>query len=336
MKFESKYKTFRSRKCIWKYRLRNGGHFVQREMSQPKISAKIIELTLFSVGWKKNIPIPLTHWGRVTHICVSKQTIIGSYNGLSPGRRQAIIWTNAGILLIGPLGTNFSEFLIQIQTFSFKKIHLKMSSAKWGPFCLGLNVLNILSSMECICSIWATWHMCCYNLALPIETSKYTGLQCKWWYGYWMYSVIYMQSCRPGTMKIQTHLKHRRQREREILVPNRQQAITWANDYKFHIHIYLECICSIWATWHMCCYNLALSIEASKSIQAYNVSGDMATEYIVIFMQSCRPCTMRIQTRPKQRKRGFWTHPLKPTWSTKTWIQRQTHSRCSNLLVDVV
>ena len=37
----------------------------------------------------------LTHWGRVTHICVSKLTIIGSDNGLSPDRRQAIIWTNA-------------------------------------------------------------------------------------------------------------------------------------------------------------------------------------------------------------------------------------------------
>ena len=44
----------------------------------------------------------LTHWGRVIHICVSKLTIIGSDNGLSPGRRQAIIWTNAGILLTGP------------------------------------------------------------------------------------------------------------------------------------------------------------------------------------------------------------------------------------------
>ena len=51
----------------------------------------------------------ITHLGRVTHICVSKLTIIGSDNGLSPERRQAIIWTNAGILLIGPLGTNFSE-----------------------------------------------------------------------------------------------------------------------------------------------------------------------------------------------------------------------------------
>ena len=33
----------------------------------------------------------LTHWGRVTHIRVGKLTIIGSDNGLSPGRRQAII-----------------------------------------------------------------------------------------------------------------------------------------------------------------------------------------------------------------------------------------------------
>ena len=84
----------------------------------------------------------LTHCGRVTHICVSKLTIIGSDNGLSPGRRQAIIWTNAGILLIRTLGTNFSEILRAIHAFLFKKMHLQMSSAKWRPFCLGLNVLS--------------------------------------------------------------------------------------------------------------------------------------------------------------------------------------------------
>ena len=85
----------------------------------------------------------LTHWGRVTHICVGKLTIIGSDNGLSPERRQAIIRTNAGILLIGPLRTNFSEILIGIQTFSFKKMYLKMSSAKRRPFCSSLSVLSI-------------------------------------------------------------------------------------------------------------------------------------------------------------------------------------------------
>ena len=84
----------------------------------------------------------LTHWGRVTHICVSKLTIIGSDNGLSPDRRQAIIWTNAGLLLIWPLGTNFNEILIEILTFSCKKMRLKVSSAKRRTFCLGLNVLT--------------------------------------------------------------------------------------------------------------------------------------------------------------------------------------------------
>ena len=77
----------------------------------------------------------------MTHICVGKLTIIGSDNGLSPGQRQAIIWTNAAILLIEPLGTNFGEMLIEIQTFSSKTIRLKMSSAKFCPFRLGLNVL---------------------------------------------------------------------------------------------------------------------------------------------------------------------------------------------------
>ena len=84
----------------------------------------------------------LTHRGLVTHICVGKLTIIGSDNGLSPGRRQAIFWTNAGILSISPLGTNFSEMLIEIYKFSFKKMHVKMSSAIWRPSCLGLNVLT--------------------------------------------------------------------------------------------------------------------------------------------------------------------------------------------------
>ena len=80
----------------------------------------------------------LTHWGRVTHICVSDLTSIGSDNGLSPGRRQAIIRTNAGILSIRPLWTNFSECLVEIIIFSFKKMRLKVSSAKRRPFCLGL------------------------------------------------------------------------------------------------------------------------------------------------------------------------------------------------------
>ena len=99
-------------------------------------SAGTIKITKIYMLFSK-----LTNWGRVTLICVSKLTIIGSDNGLSPGRRQAIIWINAGILLIRPLKTNFSEILIKIHIFSFKKIHLKTSSGKWRSFCLGLNEL---------------------------------------------------------------------------------------------------------------------------------------------------------------------------------------------------
>ena len=62
----------------------------------------------------------------------------GSDNGLSPGRPQTIIWTNTGLLSIGTIGTNYSEIMIVIHTFSFKKMRVKISSAKWRPVCLGL------------------------------------------------------------------------------------------------------------------------------------------------------------------------------------------------------
>ena len=83
----------------------------------------------------------LTHWGRVTHICVGNLTIIGLDNGLLPGRRQAIIWNNAGILLIGPLGTNFNEILIKFHTISFNNIHLKIIVWKMA---------SILSRPQCV------------------------------------------------------------------------------------------------------------------------------------------------------------------------------------------
>ena len=86
----------------------------------------------------------LTHWGRGTHICISKLNSIVSDNGLAPSRRQAIIQTNAGILSIGPPGTNFSKILIEIHIFSFKKMHLKMASGKWRASCFSLNVINYI------------------------------------------------------------------------------------------------------------------------------------------------------------------------------------------------
>ena len=89
-------------------------------------------------------------------MCVSKLTIIGSEKGLSPGRRQAIFWTNARILLIAPLGSNFSEILIEIPTFSFKKMQLKMSSAETAAVCLGHSVLNLLKVND---KVMGTWFM---------------------------------------------------------------------------------------------------------------------------------------------------------------------------------
>ena len=76
-------------------------------------------------------------WRKVASV---KLTIIGSDYGLLPGRHQAITLTNAGMVLIRPLGKKISEIFIEIQTFPFKKMHLKTSSAKWRPFCPGLDV----------------------------------------------------------------------------------------------------------------------------------------------------------------------------------------------------
>ena len=91
---------------------------------------------------------------------------IGSDNGLSPGRRQAIAWTNAGLLLNGPLGINFSEIWIKIQNFLFMKMHVKMSSAKWRPFCAGGNELKEWSrnirqmNIHWQIQIWIQWNWC--------------------------------------------------------------------------------------------------------------------------------------------------------------------------------
>ena len=86
----------------------------------------------------------LTHWGRTKYICVGNLTIIGSDSGLSPGGRQAIIWTNDGILSIGPWRNKFQwHFYHKFKHFHSRKMEFKISSATWHPFCLGLNVLML-------------------------------------------------------------------------------------------------------------------------------------------------------------------------------------------------
>ena len=79
-------------------------------------------------------PTNVYHWGRVTQIYVSKLTIIGSDNGLSPRRYQAIIWTNVGILFMGPLWTNISEIQVNrnsyiiIQGNAFENVVRKLAA----------------------------------------------------------------------------------------------------------------------------------------------------------------------------------------------------------------
>ena len=110
----------------------------------------------------------LTHWGQVTHICVSKLTTISSDNGLLPGRGPAIIWTNAGILLIGLLGTSGSDMLIKIQTFSLKKIRLKMLFAKCCP--------NVVSA--CWCPGFCHWQAISRAVVLQYEMEIFMKCWC--------------------------------------------------------------------------------------------------------------------------------------------------------------
>ena len=113
------------------------------------------------------MPHYLTQWSQVRHIYIyiyiSKLTIIGSDNGLSPGWHQAIIWINAGILFLGALGTKFSEISIEIYTFSFEKLPLKMSAGKWQSFCLGLNVLTLVGLQYFVRLLQSFWIMLCHQ-----------------------------------------------------------------------------------------------------------------------------------------------------------------------------
>ena len=87
----------------------------------------------------------LTHWGWLTHMCIGNLAIIGSHNGLSPGQCQAIVRINAGILLIGPFGTNVSEISIEVHTFSMIEMHIKNVILKMAVICLSLGVLMMFS-----------------------------------------------------------------------------------------------------------------------------------------------------------------------------------------------
>ena len=89
----------------------------------------------------------------MTCICVSKSTTIGSDNSLSPDRHQAIIWTNIGILLIGPLGTNFSEILIEIYTW-LRNLYIFIQENAFENVVW--KMVAILSQLQYV-NTWSLW-----------------------------------------------------------------------------------------------------------------------------------------------------------------------------------
>ena len=150
-------------------------------------------------------------------ICVSRLNIIVSDNGLSPSRRQAIILTKAGILQIGPLGTNFSEILIIFLYFHSGKCIWKMSSQNWRPFCLGLNVLTY-------------WPRCGNNFKFVISeqtlriqfvsTSSQSGMTLGWmpqiW---WHYNDVIMIAMASQITCLTIVLSNRLFRRRSKIIP---------------------------------------------------------------------------------------------------------------------
>ena len=87
----------------WKSKLPKNSCYHKFQKILLPVNLQIFVLMIFlyrrKIDFIYSLERNLTHWGRVMHICISNLTIIGSDNGLTPGWRQAIIWTNAGILL---------------------------------------------------------------------------------------------------------------------------------------------------------------------------------------------------------------------------------------------
>ena len=94
------------------------------------------------------------------------------------------------IIVNWTLITNFSEISIAIETFSFKKMHLKISSAKWRPFCLGFNVLIcsrewcVSTLCECHMSIMDQQLDCLFNTRLTSKNISMHLIAYDDWFGF--------------------------------------------------------------------------------------------------------------------------------------------------------
>ena len=147
----------------------------------------------FPWGWIYSLKIhlcSLTHWGWVMHICISKPTIIGSDNGLSPFRCQAITWTNDDLLSIGLWGTKFKEIFIKIKPFSLKNCISKCHLPKLRPSCRGLIWVDSPRKKN---HLWPQWfdnvvwlilmtvHSIKYPLSHPSILTVQEGTETSWW-----------------------------------------------------------------------------------------------------------------------------------------------------------
>ena len=106
---------------VWKIRQSTGWCFCFSVTITVALLIFYTRLLIYHILW-------LTYWGQVMHICISKLTIIGSDNGLSPGQWQALIWTNAGILFI--------KSYIFMQENVFENVVCKMPTILSQPQCV--------------------------------------------------------------------------------------------------------------------------------------------------------------------------------------------------------
>ena len=132
----------------------------------------------------------------MTHICVSKLTIFGSDNGLSPGRHQAIIWTNDWIMIIVSLETNFSEinlyqnFYISFQEYALENGVWKLGAILSRPQCvlkvaiyIGKNIITLTQHgfratinirwIKSLLHIVASWQWRHFSLTRVLRSYKF-------------------------------------------------------------------------------------------------------------------------------------------------------------------
>ena len=142
-----------------------------RATSQLEVMGNVFILSI------NHIPI-LTHWSRVTHICVSKLTNIGSDNGLPPSRRQAIISTKCWYIVNWSLGNKFQWNLNQnqyifIQENAFESVVCEMAAILSQPQCVKLSIMccHIPHMLSWLVLFWKSTKMD-FNIFFRNPTSR--------------------------------------------------------------------------------------------------------------------------------------------------------------------